>query len=71
MWLKWIIIFSLTSTAWGFRLTSDFTNGFYWSTLPINITVVEADPARKSMIEDLAKTAIDEWQTRSGLSLWD
>jgi hypothetical protein len=23
------------------------------------------------MIEDLAKTAIDEWQTRSGLSLWD
>jgi len=71
MWLKWIIIFSLTSPAWGFRLTSDFTNGFYWSSLPINITVIETDSARKSMLEDLSRAAIDEWQTKSGLALWD
>ena len=71
MWLKWIIIFSFATSAWAFRLTSDFTNGFYWSTLPINITVIESDPARKSLIEDLSRAAIDEWQTRSGLSLWD
>jgi hypothetical protein len=71
MWLKWIVLFSLTSSAWAFRLTSDFTNGFYWSTLPINITVIENDPARKSMMEDLAQAVIDEWQTSSGLSLWD
>jgi hypothetical protein len=71
MWLKWIIIFSITSTAWGYRLTTDFNNGFYWSTLPINITVIETNAARKSMLEDLSKTAIDEWETSSGLSLWD
>ena len=71
MWLKWIIIFSLTSSAWGFRLTSDFTNGFYWSTLPINITVIEGNSIRKTMLEDLSRAAIDEWQTSSGLSLWD
>jgi hypothetical protein len=71
MWLKWIIIFSFATSAWAFRLTSDFTNGFYWSTLPINITVIESDPARKTLIEDLSRAAIDEWQTRSGLSLWD
>lgn len=71
MWLKWILIFSLTSPAWGFRLTSDFTNGFYWSTLPINITVIETNSARKSMLEDLSKAAIDEWETKSGLTLWD
>jgi hypothetical protein len=71
MWLKWIIIFSITSTAWGYRLTTDFNNGFYWSTLPINITVIETNAARKSMLEDLSRTAIDEWETSSGLSLWD
>lgn len=71
MWLKWILIFSLTSPAWGFRLTSDFINGFYWSSLPINITVIENDPSRKAMLEDLSRSAIDEWQTRSGLALWD
>nr|MBA2405391.1 hypothetical protein [Bdellovibrionales bacterium] len=69
MWLKWIVIFSLTAPAWGFRLTSDFNNGFYWSSLPINITVIEtSNAARKAMLEDLSRAAIDEWQTRSGLS---
>lgn len=71
MWIKWILLFSLTLPAWGFRLTSDFTNGFYWSSLPINITVIDSNSSRKAMIEDLVKAAIDEWQSRSGLSLWD
>jgi hypothetical protein len=71
MWLKWIIIFSLTAPAWGFRLTSDFANGFYWATLPINITVEESDSSRRAMLEDLSKAAIEEWETSSGLSLWD
>lgn len=71
MWLKWIVIFSLTSPVWGYQLTQDFMNGFYWSSLPINITVVESDPTRKTLLEDLSKTAITEWEASSGLSLWD
>jgi hypothetical protein len=71
MWLKWIVLFLFTSSAWAFKFTSDFTNGFYWSTLPIAIDVVEKDPARKSMLESLAQAAIDDWQTSSGLSLWN
>lgn len=71
MWLRWIIIFSLTTPAWGYQLTQDFMNGFYWSTLPINITVIETNPARKAMLEDLSRAAIDQWETSSGLSLWD
>ena len=71
MWLKWIVIFSLTSPAWGYQLTQDFMNGFYWSTLPINITVEETNPTRKTLLEDLSKAAINEWETSSGLSLWD
>jgi len=69
--LKLILIFFFTTTTWGYRLTSDFLNCFYWSELPINITVLDNDPTRKAMLEDLSKVAIEEWQSRSGLSLWD
>lgn len=70
MRLKWLILFFLTTSAWGYRLTSDFTNGFYWATLPINIMVAENNPARKSMLESLSRAAIQEWQSGTGLSLW-
>ena len=71
MWIKWIFIFCLATSAWAYRLTSDFQNGFYWSSLPITMMVIEKDPARKAALEDHAKAAIDEWQSSSGLSLWD
>lgn len=72
MWLKFLTIFSLlTSSAWAYRLTRDFTDGFYWQSMPISITVVDKDPIRKARIESLSLASIDEWQTRSGLGLWD
>jgi hypothetical protein len=70
MWRKWILIFSLTTHAWGYQLTSDFMNGFYWASLPVNIMVVESNPSRKELLENLAQTAISEWETRSGFTLW-
>jgi len=71
MWLKWILIFFITSPVLAFRFTSDFQNGFYWATLPISIQVIEGDPSRKAMLEDLAKSAVMKWEDSSGLSLWD
>lgn len=71
MWLKWILLFSLTSPVFAFQLTSDFTNGFYWQSLPINITIVESNSTRKALLEDLSQAAIAEWEDQSGLSLWD
>lgn len=71
MWLKWILLFSLTSQAWAYKFTSDFVNGFYWATLPINITVVDTDSNRKSMLESLSQAAISDWEDSTGLSLWD
>lgn len=70
MWKKWIIAFTLSSPAWGFNLTQDFINGFYWAELPIKISISETNPARKNKIETLATEAIDEWQKKTGLSLW-
>ena len=70
MWRKWILIFSLTTHAWGYQLTSDFMNGFYWASLPVNIMVVESNAERKILLENIAQTAISEWETRSGFTLW-
>jgi hypothetical protein len=71
MFKKWLIIFSLTSSAWGYNLTQDFINGFYWASLPIKIIVMDSDANRKAELLSLAEDAIGEWEGRTGLSLWD
>jgi hypothetical protein len=71
MWIKWLILFTFSLPAWSYNLTQDFTNGFYWATLPLKVIVQDSDPARKSLITSIATTAINEWETKSGLSIWD
>jgi hypothetical protein len=71
MWIKWLIIFSITLPAWGYNLTQDFVNGFYWASLPVNIIVSESDATRKALITQVAQNAIGEWEQRTGAALWD
>ncbi|MES2528768.1 MAG: M57 family metalloprotease [Bdellovibrionota bacterium] len=69
--MKFILCLLLTTPAWGYKLTQDFVNGFYWQRLPINITVVESDPTLKSKLEFLSRSAVQDWESSSGLNLWD
>lgn len=71
MWKKWILACLITTPAWGYKLTQDFTKGFYWATLPIGITVIESNPTRKATLERIARTAIGEWESDTGMALWD
>lgn len=71
MWIKWLLLFTITLPAWGYRLTQDFVNGFYWASLPVKFTIIENDPTRKALLNQLADSAIKEWEQRSGFSLWD
>ena len=71
MWKKTLIPLLFSLPAWGFNLTQDFKNGFYWASLPIKITVVDSDSSKKATLEALAKSAIGEWESRTGLNLWD
>lgn len=71
MLIKWILIFSFSIPAWGYNFTQDFINGFYWASLPVKLVVIESDPERKSLLEKLTRDAINEWETRTGLDLWD
>lgn len=73
MWKKLSFALLLASSqAWGYRLTSDFTNGFYWHVLPINIMVVESqDSTLKSKLEYLSRLAVQDWENNTGLNLWE
>jgi hypothetical protein len=71
MRFTWIVICLMSLPAWGYQFTPDFTNGFYWLSLPIKITVLDKDGERKKMLEDLSQAAIHDWEDSSGLKLWD
>jgi Matrixin len=68
---KWILLFFITTSAWGYQLTQDFKNGFYWASLPVRFIVVEKDPNRKAILDELSSAAINQWENQTGLSLWD
>ena len=71
MFKKWLLIFTISFPAWGYNLTPDFANGFYWAQLPVSFVISENDPGRKSELTNLAKDAIGEWERDTGLSIWD
>jgi hypothetical protein len=71
MLVKWLLIFTFSLPAWGYNLTRDFTDGFYWASLPINIQVEDSVGARANDIFKLAEESIRDWESATGLSLWD
>lgn len=71
MWIKWLAVFLLSSPVWAYRFTTDFSNGFYWQEVPINISVIDSDPSRQAKILALSQAAISDWESSSGLQLWD
>ena len=70
MWAKLVIGLLISSPAWAWKYTQDFANGFYWQSLPISISVVDANPTRKSNLERLSQMAIREWERGTDLDLW-
>ena len=74
MMKKIILILALSlasiSHSWGYKFTSDFAAGFYWSSLPVQITVVDSDATRKARLENLSKIAINEWMRGVGTDIW-
>lgn len=70
MWPIFLILMSWSASSWGFNFTTDFNNGFYWSELPLKITVMESDSTRKSSLEKIVKNSISDWQAQTGLSIW-
>ncbi len=62
-------LFSFTSQA--YRLTQDFNDGFYWSSLPIQFIVMDPDAQRMNMIASIAQDAVSDWQDALIDNLWN
>ena len=71
MWKAFLILLTISQSAYAYRFTRDFQNGFYWRNLPIDISVVENDPVRRKNLETLTASAIREWEDSTGLEIWN
>jgi hypothetical protein len=71
MGIRWILLFLISFPAWSYNLTRDFINGFYWASLPVKFVIVDNDQGRKALLNQLATSAIRQWENETGLSLWD
>lgn len=71
MWKLGLLAIFISNQASAYNLTKDFLQGFYWASLPIAIHIEEADASLKSTLESLTADAMGEWESRTGLSLWD
>lgn len=69
--IRWLLFVLAVTPAWGYNLTQDFANGFYWAGLPVKFTILEKDPTRKALLDRLTASAVQEWETETDLSLWD
>ncbi len=70
MMTRWTLIFLFSIPAWGYNLTPDFINGFYWAELPVRFIVSDDNPSRKAAILSLTKQAVSEWESKTRLSIW-
>ena len=71
MLIRLIFIFCITIPAYAYNLTQDFTNGFYWASLPVKFIIKESDPARKELLTKLTEAAIKQWEEETGLAIWE
>lgn len=73
--MKKLLVFVFTLMSWqqamAYRLTEDFSNGFYWSSFPVSFIVMDADAKRMEMITTLTKRAVDEWENAITKGLWN
>lgn len=58
-------------SSWAYRFTRDFTDGFYWSSLPVQFIVMDVDAQRMNLISSIAQAAVSDWQDALIDSLWN
>ncbi len=51
--------------------TQDFTQGFYWKSLPIKVSKFATDPNDGALLEQLTNEAVADWEAAVGKDIWD
>ncbi len=64
--MRKLLVFLFTLFSWkyamAYQLTQDFSQGFYWSSLPIKLIVMDTDSNRLAMLTQIANEAVAEWE---------
>ncbi|MBC7428060.1 MAG: matrixin family metalloprotease [Bacteriovorax sp.] len=59
-----------SSKAHAYAFTSDFKNGFYWGSFPIQMTKFAPVSSDSAMLETLANQAVADWEAVIGKDIW-
>lgn len=54
----------------GWNVTEDFQKGFYWSSLPVSMTVIDSDSNRMQLMKALVDDAVTSWEGTVVSNLW-
>jgi hypothetical protein len=61
----------LISKAEAYSFTSDFKKGFHWASFPIKMNKFAAVQSDSAMLENLANSAVAEWENAVGKDIWE
>lgn len=68
-----VVITALTTLpgeAWGYRLTEDFAQGFYWAGFPIQLNKFATSTAEGELLASLLNQAENAWEDAVGREIW-
>ncbi len=66
-----IFLFGILSTnVHAYNFTSDFKNGFYWGSFPIQMAKFAPVASDSAMLETLANQAVADWEAVIGKDIW-
>lgn len=66
-----ILLFTiLSSNLYAYNFTTDFKNGFYWGSFPIQMAKYATVTSDSAMLESLANQAVADWEAVSGKDIW-
>lgn len=69
--MRLFLLFCMISAqALAWKPTTDFDQGFYWASLPVNLTVVDANSSRLQNLQQLVNTAAATWEAAVPRDLW-
>ena len=73
MTAKWILplVLLVSTKVFAYNFTQDFNDGFYWQSLVIPMTVVEADVNGGQYLKAIVDDAVDAWESSLGQQLWN
>lgn len=64
------ISFFSIANAYSWNATQDFEQGFYWSTFPVNMKVIDSNATRLNLMKRLADESVQIWQNVVVGQLW-